>query len=91
VAMTSIMPRETEMEILYSQLKEVIGEKYEKMKGFPIMPGREIDISDYLALLYFHKIDNNTNIKDIIAEYELEHLKNDMEINLILNRIRQLQ
>jgi hypothetical protein len=55
------------------------------------MPGREIDISDYLALLYFHKIDNNTNIKDIIAEYELEHLKNDMEINLILNRIRQLQ
>lgn len=85
------MPKGTEIEILYSELKNVIGERYEKMKGFKIVPMREIDISDYLSLLYFHNIDNNTNIKDIIADNEIEHLKNDSEIRLILNKIKTLR
>lgn len=85
------MPKDTEIEILYSNLKEVIEEKYEKMKGFRIASMRAIDISDYLSMLYFHNIDNNTNIKDIIADNEMEHLKNDNDILQILNKIKQLK
>ncbi len=85
------MPKETEIEILYEELKKVVGQKYEKMKGFKIAPMREIDIVDYLSLHFFHDIDNFSNIRDIITEWEIVPLKNDIDIVQIFNRINQLK
>lgn len=85
-----VMPKETEIEILYDDLKKVIAEKYEKMKGFKIAPMREIDIVDYLTMFYFHNIDNFTNLSDIITEWEIVPLRNDPEVIMILTKIKAL-
>ena len=85
------MPKETEIEIIYSDLKRVIGEKYENMKGFKIVPMREVDIVDYLANFFLRNIDNMISLSDIITESELSAFKNDMEIIQMFNRIRNLK
>lgn len=85
------MPKETQIEILFDELKKIIGVKYENMKGFKVAPMREIDIVDYLSNLYFHGIDDITNVKDIITEWELVPFKSDIEIQVILYKIRELR
>lgn len=85
------MPKDTQIEILYDDLKKVISEKYEKMKGFKIAPMGDINIIDYLELLLFDNIDNFSIVKDIITEWELVTFKNDTEINQIFNKIRILK
>ena len=85
------MPKETQIEIIYGELKKVIAEKYEKMKGFPIAPMREISIVDYLENVFFNNSDNFSMLNDIITEWELVTFKNDIEINQLFNRIRILR
>lgn len=85
------MPKETEIEILYTELKTLIAHKYVNMKGFKIAPMREIDLVDYLANYFVRGIDNMASISDIITEWELVPLKSDVEIIQLFNKLRILK
>ena len=85
------MPKETEIEVIYGEIKQRIAELYENNKGFKIAPMKEIDIVDYLEQYFFHNIDNFFLINSIITESELVPFKNDTQINLMFRRIRNLR
>lgn len=85
------MPKDTQIEIYYDELKKLVRDKYEKNKGFKIAPMREIDIIDYLEMLMTHNIDNFVNLRDIITETEVVGFKNDLEITTLLNKVISLK
>lgn len=85
------MPKETQIEIIYDELKKYIGEKYENMKGFKIAPMREIDIVDYLEMYFFHNVDNISTVSDIITSFELVPFLNDLQIQLMFQKIKELR
>jgi hypothetical protein len=86
-----MMPKDTQIEIYYDELKKLVRDKYEKNKGFKIAPMREIDIIDYLEMLMTHNIDNFVNLRDIITETEVVGFKNDLEITTLLNKVISLK
>jgi hypothetical protein len=86
-----MMPKDTQIEIYYDELKKLVRDKYEKNKGFKIAAMREIDIIDYLEMLMTHNIDNFVNLRDIITETEVVGFKNDLEIITLLNKVISLK